>query len=354
MRIFVIALLLAISYAQTGSCNGMDETAKTPDKDFVCSDEQDITEVAQDPIRIYEYTSAANPDMSEIPLASLAASDSHEQGKTRVITFDLSEGLRVPYPASSPNLMASFIRIEPSENIQTSAEATSQMFYAIRGSGHTTSEHGKIRWSQGDLFVFPATSKVITHFASDDGDAALYWVNDEPLMKYLGVIPNTKRFEPTLYTRERMLKEVELLRHEQGAEHRNRMGILLGNDVTEREGTKTLSHTLWALLNMLPAKDAQRPHRHNSVALDLAVSSVSGKVYTLMGPELDEDGWVKNPVRRDWVAGSVFVTPPGWWHSHHNESDEPAWVLPIQDAGLHTHMRTLDITFAPPLKEKTA
>lgn len=39
------------------------------------------------------------------------------------------------------------------------------------------------------------------------------------------------------------------------------------------------------------------------------------------------------------------MTPPGWWHSHHNEGDQTAWVLPIQDAGLYTHQRTLDIRF---------
>ena len=33
-------------------------------------------------------------------------------------------------------------------------------------------------------------------------------------------------------------------------------------------------------------------------------------------------------------------------HSHHNESDSTAWVLPIQDAGLYTHQRTLDIRFS--------
>ena len=42
----------------------------------------------------------------------------------------------------------------------------------------------------------------------------------------------------------------------------------------------------------------------------------------------------------------MFTTPPGYWHSHHNESDEPAWVFPVQDAGLFTHQRTLDIRFA--------
>jgi gentisate 1,2-dioxygenase len=46
------------------------------------------------------------------------------------------------------------------------------------------------------------------------------------------------------------------------------------------------------------------------------------------------------------VAGGAFVRPPGWWHSHHNESDEDAIVLPVLDAGLHTYMQTLDIQFA--------
>ena len=72
-----------------------------------------------------------------------------------------------------------------------------------------------------------------------------------------------------------------------------------------------------------------------------------------MGPELDDDGWVKNPIRCDWIAGSVFVTPPGWWHSHHNETGEPAWVLPMQDAGLYTHQRTLDIRFSKNKNELT-
>jgi len=66
-----------------------------------------------------------------------------------------------------------------------------------------------------------------------------------------------------------------------------------------------------------------------------------------MGPELDEDGKVKNPIRMDWKSGAAFTTPPGWWHSHHNETDIEAWVLPVQDAGILTHQCVLDIQFAP-------
>ena len=35
-------------------------------------------------------------------------------------------------------------------------------------------------------------------------------------------------------------------------------------------------------------------------------------------------------------------------HSHHNETGVPAWVLPMQDAGLYTYQRTLDIRFSLP------
>lgn len=252
--------------------------------------------------------------------------------------------MHLEYPASSPNLIASFLRINPGESLETDAMATSQAFYVIRGSGVTAFEGDNISWNEGDLFVVPATESPAIHSAT--ADSALYWVNDQPLLMYLGVKPNKKKFQPTLFRKERLLAEVERIRHQPGAEHRNRMGILLGNKITE-DSTKTLTHTLWSLLNVLPPGDAQRPHRHNSVALDLCVLAEPGEgVYTLMGPELDEQGWVKNPVKCLWKTGSVFSTPPGWWHSHHNETDKPAWVLPMQDAGLYTHQRTLDIRFS--------
>ena len=34
---------------------------------------------------------------------------------------------------------------------------------------------------------------------------------------------------------------------------------------------------------------------------------------------MDSNGVILNPVRAEWESGGVFVTPPGWWHSHHNE-----------------------------------
>lgn len=293
---------------------------------------------------IFEYGSAANPEMAPIPVF-VHPPTLHQEGATRIIPFELNCVLEIDPECTSPNLMASFVRVCVGDSIHTKANATSQAFYVIRGEGSTVSAHGEISWSTGDLFVVPVTKGNLIHHCANaeaHGGAALYWVHDEPLMEYLGATPTTAKFEPTIYRRERMLEKVEEITHASVDGAPNRLGILLGNKACEQ--TKTLTHVLWSLLNSIPAHSVQRAHRHNSVALDLAVSA-GANVYTLMGKEVDADGNIIEPIRCDWTPGGVFVTPPGWWHSHHNESDETAWVLPMQDAGLYTHQRTLDIRF---------
>ena len=98
------------------------------------------------------------------------------------------------------------------------------------------------------------------------------------------------------------------------------------------------------MVGLLPVDAVQKPHRHQSVALDLILDCRPG-CYTLVGPRLDADGAIVEARRVDWEPGGAFVTPPGWWHAHHNESGAEAHLLPVQDAGLHTHLRTLDIRF---------
>lgn len=56
-----------------------------------------------------------------------------------------------------------------------------------------------------------------------------------------------------------------------------------------------------------------------------------------MAQDIDKDGNLIDPIKAPWLTGGAFTTPPGWWHAHVNETDEDAWVLPVQDAGLLTH-----------------
>ncbi len=66
----------------------------------------------------------------------------------------------------------------------------------------------------------------------------------------------------------------------------------------------------------------------------------------LIGTKLDENGMIRDGHRQDWEAGAAFVPPPGYWHSHHYESNADADVLQIQNASLQTYLRTLDIAFS--------
>jgi len=286
----------------------------------------------------WEYSSAATPDLNDVPIQPFPAS-LHEQGETRVIALDLSKELETPYLATAPNLLASYIRICANERIATSVAATSEVYFVLRGAGRTETAEGTITWKQGDAFTLP-TNAGVTHYA--DEDSALYWSHDAPLLQYMGVTPAKQMFQPAFYSKKYMHDEVEKLREPALREKRNRIGIILGNHDSAK--TKTMTHTMWSLFNLLPAGEVQKPHRHQSVALDLAVFS-GPDTYTLIGKEVDANGDIIDPVKAEWATSTVFVTPPGWWHSHHNESNQDAFVFPVQDAGLHTYMRTLDIQF---------
>ena len=58
-----------------------------------------------------------------------------------------------------------------------------------------------MHWKAGDAFVLPATVEPVTHIADDgcENSAALYWINDAPLLRYLGVTPSEPKFPPAFY-----------------------------------------------------------------------------------------------------------------------------------------------------------
>ena len=51
--------------------------------------------------------------------------------------------------------------------------------------------------------------------------------------------------------------------------------MLLSTNAT-KGSTKTLSHVMWCLYNLLPPKTVQKPHKHSSIAIDLVISCPKG------------------------------------------------------------------------------
>jgi gentisate 1,2-dioxygenase len=299
----------------------------------------------------YEYTKAADPigsgAIAKIPFAEFGR-ELHETGNTRIIPLDISEKLGCEGPATSPALCANFVRILAGEALSTNFNATSQLFYVMHGSGRTEFDDIDIPWKTGDFVVLPI-GKETRHFAGID--SAFYLVHDEPLLRYLGVKADIRRFKPTLYTSEDSLRELDKVRKEADAVNRSRISVLLANK--ELDQTLTVTHTLWAMLGVLPKAAVQLPHRHQSVALDLILDCEPG-CYTLVGTRISEKGEILNATRVDWKPYSVFITPPGYWHAHYNESSNEAHLIPLQDAGLQTYLRTLDIKFVLPNGETSA
>lgn len=155
---------------------------------------------------IFEYTHSANPEMIPIPIQKLDAKE-HMTGPSRVTALDVSKAIGIEdYPATTPNLLASFVRVCVGESVTTNACATSQAFYVIHGQGKSQSGLGVVEWSTGDFFVFPSSTEEMpcTHLCLGDegvesGGAGLYWVSDAPLLSYLGVAPKVQKFKPAYF-----------------------------------------------------------------------------------------------------------------------------------------------------------
>lgn len=294
----------------------------------------------EDYIQAYEYEKNVNPCLKPVPITQKNIKDC-EYG----ITFiNFSELYNVNYKATSPNLLASFIKVAQNNELtficdENFANATSHLFFIIQGNGNLSFDDEKFHLAAGDISISPMFHSLTIKNTGPE-DLQIYYINDSPLMNYLGSVPIKKIFKPVIYSKDFLLTNLERLSNP----NNNRKGILLSNKDTERVGTNTITPILWALYNELPPNTIQRPHKHNSVALDLCISCIdSENIYTLIGEEIDANGNIINPTKVNWNQCEMFVTPPGLWHSHNNTGNTVAYVLPIQDAGLLLYQRILGI-----------
>jgi gentisate 1,2-dioxygenase len=297
-----------------------------------------------DYISAYEYEKNVNPTLNNFPFYEKNIEDC-EYGINHI---DFSNIFNVLHDSTTPNLLASFIKLNAtsSNSVKLNSEnysynASSHLFYILQGEASFFAEQDfyKEKVSKGDILVVPCFHSLEIKNIGEE-ELKLYYVNDSPLLNYLGTKAEKKIFKPAIFREKFLLEKLESLSNPLN----NRKGILLSNKDTEKLGVNTITPVLWALFNELPPNTVQKPHKHNSVALDLCIGCEdSENVYTLMGDELDENGKIINPIKVNWKKGSMFITPPGLWHSHNNTGNTYAYVLPIQDAGLLLYQRILGI-----------
>lgn len=295
----------------------------------------------KDYISVYEYENNVNPQLKEFPFYEKNINECNYG----INIIDFSNIFNVSYKSTTPNLLASFIKLMSEDSIEldsiqyTDFNATSHLFYIIKGKGKIIiDKNSEEIVNCGDILITPCFNSI--KIMNLDEDLEIYYINDSPLVNYLGSKAEKKIFKTAVYTNEFLVQSL----HNLSNKNNNRKGILLSNKDTEDLGINTITPVLWALYNELPPKTTQKPHKHNSVALDLCIKcNDSENIYTLIGDKLDENGNIINPTKVYWKEGSMFITPPGLWHSHNNDGDTYAYILPIQDAGLLLYQRILGI-----------
>ena len=296
----------------------------------------------EDYISFYEYEKNVNPQLNNIPFYEKDITDC-DYG---INVIDFSNVFNTSHKSTTPNLLASFIKLIRNDSIELNNSqhiidfnATSHLFYIIKGSSSIHIDDNENVVYSGDILITPCFNSVKIQNIGEE-ELQIYYINDSPLVNYLGNKAYKKIFETAIYRNAFLIQKLNELSNP----NNNRKGILLSNKDTDALGINTITPVLWALYNELPPNTIQRPHKHNSVALDLCVNcSDTENIYTLIGDELDEKGNIKNPKKVYWKEGSMFITPPGLWHSHNNIGDTYAYILPIQDAGLLLYQRILGI-----------
>lgn len=250
---------------------------------------------------------------------------------TGLIELDSSAALLTPYPATTPALLLRYARIRAGESLPMHLIASGEICYVIEGSGSSSNGGTTIEWRQGDMFMFPGGAQTL-HRAGN-ADCLLYIGTDEPLLAYAGLsAPDVRRarVEATHWTGQ------EIERRLQAEWQRPLTDASTGrfvqfSSLALAPSNNTLPFISVGLNTAAPGGD-QRPHRHNGVAVTLALQGDG--VYSMI------DGQ-----RVDWSTGAVQITPPTALHSHHNRGAQRMRALIFQDEALHYYTRTPGFSF---------
>ncbi len=251
---------------------------------------------------------------------------------TGLIPCDLSGVLGCAFAATTPLVLIRYARIRAGETLATDFNASGIMVYVIAGAGSTVCGDERIDWSEGDILVLPGG--VAQQHVAGAADAVLWIVTNEPQLAFENLrapAPGQSPTEIVHYRADEIARQIGLLydvgRSEQIA------GSALIFSAERQEATRNILPTLTLAMNSLPAGKVQRPHRHNAVAVSLVIRG-------------DNCFSVMNGRRKDWAPWATTITPPVSVHSHHNEGNEQALFLIVQDGGIFYHARAMGFEFA--------
>ena len=250
---------------------------------------------------------------------------------TGLVPLDLRAELGVDFAATTPILLTRYARVRAGEKLATRFAASGEIYYAIAGRGETTVGAESIAWEAGDAFCLPGGLDAV-HVARDE-DCVLWIVTNEPALAFERVqspAPGAAAIAAVHYPGAEIRRQIDAIHRLPADKTLTGKAVTLSQTALERDRTCLPSLTL--AMNSLPAGESQRAHRHNAVAVTLIVQGT--RCHSVVDGE-----------RLVWDRHATMITPPGAPHSHHNDGDDLALFLIVQDGGLHYHTRTMGFAY---------
>ena len=251
---------------------------------------------------------------------------------TGLIPCDMSDALGCGFPATSPLMLARYGRIRAGTSLTADFRASGVIVYVMVGDGATQCGSDRVVWGPGDVIVLPGG--IAQRHSAGPEDAVLWIVTNEPQLAFDNLRPPGPGEAPTdvvHYRADEITRQIDLL-YAVGSDAGS-AGTALVFSSERREATGNVLPTLTVAMNSLPGGASQRPHRHNSVAVSLAIRGE--RCHSMI------DGR-----RKPWSPWATSVTPPLAVHSHHNEGHGRALFLIVQDGGQYYHTRAMGFEFA--------
>lgn len=284
--------------------------------------------------RYFDSGNAFNIVYPDVPAASFvperdAALD--PATGTALIHCDQSAAMGLPFPATSPLVLASYARVRAGESLRVDARATVVLAYVIDGSGGAVQGADTIEWNTGDVFSLPGGLPI--ELVSRERDSVLWVVTNEPELAFERVLPPAPGeglVEAAHFPAATIAEELVRARAKLAGRPVAGLAVVFASE--RLQDRRNISPSLTLAMNQLEAGGTQVAHSHNSVAVSLAIEGPH--CYSMV------DG-----VRKDWAPYVTMVTPPTRVHSHHNEGKGLANWLIVQDGGLYYHCRTMGFRF---------
>jgi gentisate 1,2-dioxygenase len=249
---------------------------------------------------------------------------------TGEVVLDTSDALDTRVPATTPTLLCRYLKLRAGEEWRTRYVASGEIFYAMSGSGQSRNGEDVIAWRAGDVFCFPGGGESVHRAGSD---ALLFCVTNEPLLAFERLqapAPGRAAVQSTHWTAAEIERRLEIVWQRPMTPETTGYSVQFTSQALQ-PSTNTIPSINTAINTVAPGRE-QRAHRHNGVAVTLAIQGEGG--YSRI------DGQ-----RVDWSTGAAQITPATTLHSHHNPTSKRMRSFVIQDEGLHMYTRTPGFSF---------